>query len=451
MYRALAAKLRFPVPSPSDVGTRLRENGWWFVFLAALVLVGVGLTVKLPPIMRAAALSTAERGVFADYLCAALLAAVLGALLLVAPIEENDKGRLLFLWTVKAAVTLFFLPVYEAHYAALDARGYFAIGAFGIGGLPSLSFGDGTSVTTWLIHWATLLLPAYFHMLEMLWSFVGLAAIYAFYRGWRWLAPELDSRFLLWIGLFPSILFWSSILGKDPPVLLGIGLYFYGVARWSATREIRLLALAAVGVLLASAIRPWLAIILAAPLVAFPLTGRELRGWQKLALLIAVGIGIYFAAGAFIATFKISSAEDLVQTSNAISHSWASGGSAVQHAQFHGPVGLIKFLPLGMFTALFRPLPWDAGNVFGMLAAAVNVVLLGMLVRAITRTPLRALRSPRLLWIVLLIAVWAALYAFPSSQNLGTAVRFQLQILPVLWPLFIVLGSRPPKPRARIA
>lgn len=422
----------------------MRKRIGWVAFFAALIFVGVNLAIVLPAIMRAAALSTSQHMVFGDYLAASLLAAVLFLLIIVAPLDERDKGRLLFLWVVKATLTLFFLPIYEAHYAALDARVYFSIGALGTAPLPVLNFGSGSSVMIWLLHGVTRVLPAYFHLLEMLWSFVGLAAIYAFYRGWRWLVPELDARFLLWVGLFPTILFWSSILGKDPIVLLGVGLYFYGVAKWSATHRSRLLVVAALGVLIATAIRPWFAIILVAPMVAFMLAGQQLRGWQKIILFSLVVGGAYFAVNLFLHRFDVADVKELVQTSNTISHNWAYGGSALQVAQFGSALSLVTFLPRGMFTALFRPLPGDVGNLFGLAAGAVNAFLLVLFAIAVWRTPARALRIGPLLWMVLLILIWAAMYAFPSSQNLGTASRFALQILPVLWPLLYLLSRRRP-------
>jgi hypothetical protein len=409
------------------------------LFVAAVV-VGAALASWLAAVMREAAVSTSGSAL-PDYLTATLLALVLGALLLVIPIPELDRTSLFLLWTVKAAVTVFVLPVYEAHYAVLDARTYYAVGALGTAAMPPLAFGAGTNVTIWLIHWVTRGLPAYFHLLEMLWSFIGLLAIYAFYRGWRWLVWWLDARFLLWIGLFPSILFWSSILGKDPPVLLGIGLYFYGVAKWCATRRARLLAVAILGVLIASAIRPWLALVLLVPLAAFPLSRRGQRGWQRLGLAVGVAVGAFLAGRAFLLRFQITDVQDLVQVSNTLAHGWAHGGSAVRLPEIGNVPSMLRFLPLGMFTALFRPLPGEVGGAFGWASGLVNAVLLLAALLGFAPGWLRVSALPWLKWVVLLILAWAAMYAVPSSQNLGTAVRFAVQIQLVLWPLILILGS----------
>ena len=413
-----------------------------WALLGALIAIGLAAMFVLTPILDKAATTTGQDAVFADYLAALALAIVCAAAIVAWPMRGAEKARLLLLWAIKAGVTLLLLPVYEAHYyAELDAFGYFRTGALDNEPLPRLTFGAGTVVADWLVHWVTAVLPAYFHLLEMLWSFVGLLAIFAFYRGWRWLVPELDSRFLLWIGLFPDILFWSSILGKDPVCLAGVGLYFCGIARWYATRASRPLFLAAAGIGIAAAIRPWYALILVAPLIVFALVGRRVRGWQKFLMFLAFGTGAIYAARWFLNKFDIGDTSQLVAVSNQVSHSWAHGGSAQVTRQFHSVIGMLAFLPAGLFTALFRPLPGEIDNAFAVLAGLDNLVLLGLFVLAAKRLPARTLRRPWLLWVVTLVAVWGLMYAFPSMQNLGTAVRFRLQVLPILWPL-VLLASR---------
>jgi len=412
-----------------------------FALLGGLIALGLVAMFALTPALDEAASLTGQGAVFADYLAALLLAIGCAVVIALWPFRSGEKARLLLLWVIKAGVTLLLVPVYEAHYHGGDAYGYFRRGALGAWTLPPLTFGDGTAVATWLVHWVTAVLPAYFHLLEILWSFVGLLAIYAFYRGWRSLVPALDSRFLLWIGLFPDILFWSSILGKDPVCLAGVSLYFYAIARWYATQSKRYWLLAAVGILLASAIRPWYGLILVAPLSVFILAGPRIRTWQKALMLIAAGAGVVYATHWFLNNFDIGDTSQLVAASNHISHSWVRGGSAQSTREFHSAAGMLAFIPFGMFTAFFRPLPGEIGSAFALLASADNLVLLGLFALTVQRIPTSALRRPWFVWVVLLLAIWGTMYAFPSMQNLGTAVRFKLQVMPVLWPL-VLLGSR---------
>ena len=95
-----------------------------------------------------------------------------------------------------------------------------------------------------------------------------------------------------------------------------------------------------------------------------------------------------------------------------------------------------------MFTALFRPLPGEVLNPFGWLAGFENAVLLALCGRAVLRTRFRELRDPIVLWAVSFVIVWAIVYGFASYQNLGTAVRFKLQVLPILLGLLFYFGRR---------
>ena len=75
-----------------------------------------------------------------------------------------------------------------------------------------------------------LLVPDSYHALKVSCSLLGLAGVYGFFRAARIVQPDVSTNWLYLLGLFPSILFWSSILGKDPIVFFGLGFYAWGVA-----------------------------------------------------------------------------------------------------------------------------------------------------------------------------------------------------------------------------
>ena len=79
---------------------------------------------------------------------------------------------------------------------------------------------------------------------------------------------------------------------------------------------------------------------------------------------------------------------------------------------------------------------------FGLLSGIENAALLTFLLLAVVRTRTADFREPLVTWATSLIICWSVIYAFLSYQNLGTAVRFRLQIMPVLLLLLLYL-SRP--------
>ena len=100
---------------------------------------------------------------------------------------------------------------------------------------------------------------------------------------------------------------------------------------------------------------------------------------------------------------------------------------------------MIAFLPIGAFTALFRPLPLEVRNAFGLLAGLENAYMLGLFVVGMTRRGFGWFRQPVLLWALTTLLVWGAVYGFVSYQNLGSAFRFRVQVAPILLLLGLYL------------
>jgi hypothetical protein len=418
--------------------------------LSIVLTAGIGLLVLLlvdsvPALGR----HIPEDDVGTDYRVAFLWAFALWLGLLVWPIRNPDKHALLWVWPVKMMVVLGALLFFENYYEIHDSFGYFATPKQDGFRWPGFEFGQGGWNIISLSWLHQQVIPGdSFHTMKVSFAMIGLIAIYLFYRAAvRFLGRE-DIRVLYLLALFPSILFWSSNIGKESIVLLGIGLYVYGVVgiytnrpdlRWPAHA-----VLIAAGVALASLIRVWLGPILLAPLAVFVLFA--LRNIFARVLLIML------VAGAFARTislanesFKIETREDLVERTHNISHAAAkgvpeSGGSSLSVPNFQDLSSMIRFVPLGVFTALFRPLPGEVLNPFGLLASLENVGLLLLLLRAIKRSKWKELRHPLVLWAITLILLWAIVYGFNSTQNLGAAVRWRLQVLPLLVGLLCYLG-----------
>jgi hypothetical protein len=383
-----------------------------------------------------------------DWLAGVLWAAALALLLAAAPVPRRDRRPLLVLWGAKCFVTLLFMLVYESAYAELDT--YYYLREAAVPWMPrGTGLGHGTENVIALV-WLHARVLASYHATKVSFALVGLAGVYFFYRGVVHATGREDVRALYALGLFPSVLFWSSILGKDPVQLLGIGLYGYGVLAWSRTRRSVYLLPLAVGVLVASMMRLWAAPILLFPLVVFAAWG--IQGvWRRVVFVTLVAVTTLAAVNAFADAFGVETAQDVYQTTDALSRSWSGGGSGqTVSVNFTDWRSMVYFMPLGAFTALFRPLPGEIPNMFGLMSGMENALLLGLAVLAVLRSTPARLRHPVVLWAVVLVLLWASVYGFVSFQNLGTAARYKLQILPVVLALLLYLGLRavPDLPRA---
>lgn len=103
---------------------------------------------------------------------------------------------------------------------------------------------------------------------------------------------------------------------------------------------------------------------------------------------------------------------------------------------------LLSHLPLALFSGLFRPGVWDAGNIFQWCAALENLGLLLLTIATIGNIKKLFQRPiPLLLWgTIAYILIMATLLAF-AAPNFGTLVRYKIGFLPFL--VLVVLVNNP--------
>lgn len=158
-------------------------------------------------------------------------------------------------------------------------------------------------------------------------------------------------------------------------------------------------------------------------------------------IVVTCTIGfVLLALNLFKANFNLETSQDIYNTTSQLSQNWASGGSAQKiEASLTGLGGMLSFAPIGIFTALFRPLPGEVLNVFGLMAGFENFFLLGLFLLAIKKNKFADLKHPIVALATSYILVWSLLYGYISFQNLGSAARFKLQVLPVFLLLLFYL------------
>lgn len=423
----------------------------WLFFAGAIVSATL-LGLALPEFLRLVVAwghKIPQPDLQGDYVTACIWATVLGASIFIWPVPSQDKRILFKLWLVRCFVTLGFMLLYENYYG-LDAYYYFASSLQDNFPWEEVGLGSGTANITALCWLHNQVFPATYHSLKVSFSLLGLLAVYIFYRSSQFLMTT-NNNFLYILGLFPSILFWSSILGKDPIVLLGIALYIYGVCSWYKSKKWQSLILLAMGVTIAAIVRIWLGPILLFPLIIFAVSA--IRRTVPRLLFVAVAIAAFLLTiNQFTLYFGLESTADTIATANNLSQGLSQGGSAQEVPEITNLSQMIAFVPVGIFTVLFRPLPGEVLNPFGLLAGIENLLLLGLFGRAVTRIRWQTLRSPLTSWAIILVLTWSTIYGFFSS-NLGAAVRFKLQILPMLLILLLYLMKsryRLPKSRKNI-
>ena len=378
----------------------------------------------------------------ADYLLGLATAAAITLAIILWPMQNPTKRKdLVPLWLMRCAVTLGFMLIYEKNYS-IDAFAYFGESLYSVPRYP-LKSGDTYALfinICWWINQNILPFPSY-HTQKLLFALIGFGGSNLVYGAITRLLGR-DDRRMLWIAhLCPSILFWSSILGKDPLTFIAVSAYVYGISGILTKQQaVSSILWIASGALLSFIFRPWMVGILAAPLLAMPV----IRIKQPILRIIAIAlvpVALQFSTNYLSQSLNISSTSEVLEMTNQISRSWSRGGSGQEVPEFKTSGDMLAFAPIGMFTALFRPLPGEVLNPFGLLAGFENIVLLVALIFGIRRGwREKMLTDDRVIALISVVLSWSFVYGFVSYQNLGAAVRFKLQILPALLALILFLN-----------
>jgi hypothetical protein len=421
----------------------------WLSFALA---VGVA-TLAVPTVLLLAGLpgkNMPENDLPVDYLSGLWFGIGLTVLVFVLPANPQERRVLFILWLMRVLVVAGPMLLYEGHYTGGDSFTYYDAARWGFyydvkdyGGHAG-SFPVSTlfmqAVTTTIYNCGL----HSFRAIKMAFAMIGFLGVYLFYRAAVLFLHQHSSKLLLTLGLVPSILFWSSSVAKDPLIMLGVGVFSLGGVGLCTRRNVLYLIPIALGLLVAALVRPWMPPIMCSWLLAAGLT---MRGHLATKVVVgALGVGaMIFLAQSVLATFSVKSQSELLEALQQNQQTFVGGGSAQETVNVEGWGDALKFAPIGAFTAFFRPLPGEVMNFFGIMAGLEDVGFLVLLGRALIRLRLSDFTDPVVAGTTGMLLVWAFFYAFVSSGNLGTAVRYRLQVLPLLIMLLLYLGRKAEK------
>lgn len=427
----------------NDFNLKRFLGAWRFLLIILVAAAMSSVSVVIVMNMEIFGYRIPSPNISIDYLKGALWSMILLIALQLLPFPNKHKTRLSAIWILKIFVTLGAMLIYEKKYI-LDAYTYYKE-SVDINAFHQFGFFDGTLFIGWLGHTINQVIPYTnsYHALKVIWAFIGLMAIYTFFLTYAKVSEKKINDNLFFFALFPSVLFWTSILGKDPVAFFGISIFALGVAHVDKKELQKGILLIVASVLLLSLVRFWLAPLLLIGLTFYGIFTSERTGPQRVALFLFFGTLVVVALNNMFQYLEIYSVNDFVTRINYFSRSWSQDGSSGQAPpSFNSTRDLLAFIPVGSFTALFRPLPGEVNNLFGLLAGLENLFVLILFSYSVRHGKGITKKYPLLIFVMAFIGVWSIFYGFISYQNLGTAFRFRLQVLPLVLLLFILIKER---------
>lgn len=274
--------------------------------------------------------------------------------------------------------------------------------------------------------------------LFVLFAFVALWGAYFFYRAFCIAFPEGNrGLYGLLLVLLPSMVYWSSAIGKDALEQLFIGLCAYGFASTIRQVNARSIGLCIIGITGAAMVRPHIGAMLAVSMLVPFTVGKARGGWLTMSLKVLL-VPI-LAAGTY---FMISEAQNFVGVEGsdfnsnvarlrAQSHASNLGGSTFNEGQ-----SLSRRAIQGPFL-VFRPFPWEVHNGVSAVAALEGVALffLAWRKRRVAWELVRHWREAHVFFILIFTLLFSVIFSAATS-NFGILVRERIMLVPVFLMLF---------------
>lgn len=391
--------------------------------------------------------------VASSLICVPLLAAV--AAVAIAHFTQSDSylRRLLMAGLVAhmVASSVFLWVGYFIYGGVADAFHYWTVGLQLAEDFQIVGWGafHGPYWSTNLINnicgIASLLLGDALPTLFIVFSLISLAGGYLYYRAFTIAFPDGDRwLFGLLVLLSPSILFWSSFVGKDSLIQYFIALTCLGFARLTQQLGAKGVLLCAVGLAGALLVRAHVASMLAIA-ITFPYVAGKSRaggaGTAARILLIPVLLGgtyLLISQAGNLIDLQNDNSEGIFQEADALTRTSQTGGSA-----FNIGTSLPVRIAESPFL-LFRPFPWEMRNVMSLAPAAESIgwMLLFWFRRREIWLTLRRWRDPYVAFLLVYSVVFLITFGGAIS-NLGILLRQRIMVTPFV--LMLICARQKPR------
>ena len=292
-------------------------------------------------------------------------------------------------------------------------------------------FHSGTSFIDFLTYPFVKYFYLSYQSVMLLFSFFGFQGFLFLYLAAKENISNLPIKFggftiLELLFLLPNSHFWSASIGKGSIMILGIGLFFYGLSRFKSR---------------------FIYLVLGSVIIYM------VRMHVLIGILIGVGFGMIFGKVKVSTIFKILISficilafyyiynNVIIETGLELSVG-GDNNEGVSHlttelAKSNSGVDIENYNQvLKLFTFLFRPLFFDAPNIIGILTSIEDVLYLIIFINFLF-SGIFKIRSLNGFFIICFISFLVVSISLAQiSGNLGIAVRQKAQIMPLFFLVY---------------
>lgn len=337
-----------------------------------------------------------------------------------------------------------------------DGNGRVIADLLSSGQWPQMSQYTGTLLVRLLTGIVYFLTGPTFYGISILWTWLGLMGMLFFYKAFVMAFPDGNRRlYMFLVLLYPSLLLWTSSLGKDALMMMFGGMATYGVARLRRRVDVAGLWWFVVGFAGMFGIRPHIGAIYSVALAVSPLGARNMAPLARIAGITVLGvaaiaIAVVGSRAVGLERLDVEEVQGFIGERQTLPPgrvrrvigAGESGSSAFTPVDTSSPMGLALLIP----TVLFRPFPWEARNANSLVASLEGMGLLAVILyrfRSVRAALLGATRDSFLLLTVLYALMF--IFIFSAINNFGIIARQRVQVYPFVLMWIAYLASRPRK------
>lgn len=275
-------------------------------------------------------------------------------------------------------------------------------------------------------------------------SFFGALSLYCYYWSLRLAFPEAEWKLpITLIAFSPTVLLYSSLILKDAPTFLSLGLLFLGMGRCSRRAFQGGLPVAALGLLGLMIFRPHMLILATLAITMGTWTLLEQAQRRNLWRTVIIGLGLAAAGGIVQRVLMGSGRGTLIERLA----EWQGAGIVDDTSLRIYPIQAladIVYLPFNMAAVLFFPLPQDIIKLHYLPAVIESIALLAACAWICLSCLSKRgnLRDPFVVFLLAYIVIFAAAFSFLVG-NPNNAVRMRIMVIPAVFLLAAGVRQRP--------
>lgn len=243
------------------------------------------------------------------------------------------------------------------------------------------------------------------------------------------------------IMLLPSVLFWTSGVMKEPVLVLGLGIFFWGLLQLNSPLIKRICAIA-IGTLIMLMIKFFVLVCLIPALIAY-LLFQNIEDTKKVVLKYAA-INLVLLVLAFSVHFIIPRINLQQMLINKQMHSvkeaiYFNAGSRIDIPEATNTAGIVTTIPVGVWNTLLRPYLWEGKNIMMLASALENALIIIFIATCIWFSYAKQFKNWNLLLLLLNFALAYFALVGMCTPVLGNLVRYKAPLLPVFLLAFVLI------------